>query len=160
MKFQLFICLLAFGLQATAQRTVRQEQMKLGLSGLFISGHRLTFDLLLFNHSPLGYLPQYFKFYIRERHLASRTALQDREIRPLSQPCPAEILPDSSRHIFLDFYQFSIPRTQELVIEVKEKNGYRNLALHIPGHRLLKMIHIKMGGNPSTCIHQKNQVYE
>jgi hypothetical protein len=147
MKTSLFFCLLTISLQASAQRTIKKDQMKLSLSGLFISGHTLSFDMLLFNRSLLGYEPQYVKFFIRERHIASRTAVQEREIHPLVPVKSSEVLADSSQQIILNFYQFTIPKTKELVITVKEKNGARDLALHIPGNRLLRMIRVKKEGD-------------
>jgi hypothetical protein len=91
----------------------------------------------------LGYEPQYIKFFIRERHIAARTAVQEKEIHPLDPLKASEILADSSQKIILNFYQFTIPNTKELVISVKEKNGARDLSLHIPGNRLLRMIREK-----------------
>lgn len=143
MKTSLFICLLAFSLQASAQRTIKKDQMKLSLSGLFISGHTLSFDMLLINRSLLGYEPQYIKFFIREKHIATRTAVQEKEIRPMFPVKSSEVLADSSQQIILNFYQFTISKTKELVISVKEKNGARDLSLHIPGNRLLRMIRMK-----------------
>jgi len=155
MKIRLFIGLLVLSLQVAAQRTIQQEQMKLGLSRLFVSGHMLTFDILLFNHSPLGYQPQYIKFFIRERHLMRRMAVQEREILPLYPMRPSEILADSSLHIMLLFHQFTVPRTKELVIAMKEKDGSRDLALHITGHRFMKMIRTTQKSDQHPFINEK-----
>ena len=160
MKTGLIICLAAFSLQVSAQRAFYKEQMKLSLTGLFISGHQLSFDLMLYNHSLLGYEPQYVKFFIRERHIVSRTAVQDREIHPLFGIKTSELPADSSQHIILNFYPFTVPDSKELVISVKEKNGARDLELHIPGHRLLRMIRKKSEEPNHISLINKNQVYE
>jgi len=138
MKINLCICLLLISLKGFPQRTIKKDQIKLSLSGLFICGHTLSFDLLLFNRSLLGYEPQYVKFFVREKHIVSRTAVQEREIHPMIQHKSLEIPPDGHEHIILNFYPFTIPRTKELVIAVKEKNGARDLALHITGQRFLR----------------------
>jgi hypothetical protein len=160
MKTGLIICLALFSLQASAQRAINKEQMKLSLTGLFISGHNLLFDLMLSNHSLLGYEPQYVKFFIRERHIVSRTAVQDREIHPLVRVKTSELPADSTQHIVLNFYPFTIPHTKELVITVREKNGARDLELHISGRRLLRMIRIKSEEPNHISLINKNQVYE
>jgi hypothetical protein len=160
MKISFFISLLVFSLQAPGQRTFQKDQMKLSLSGIFISGHTLSFDMLLFNRSLLGYEPQYIKFFVREKHIVRRTAVQYREILPLIPVKSLEIPPDSNQHIVLHFYAFTIPRTKELVIAVKEKNGARDLALHFSGHRLMKMIRLKSDVINPISIINKNQVYE
>lgn len=146
MKKSFFFFLLAFSLHAAAQRTIKKDQIKLCLSALYISGHVLSFDITLFNRSLLGYELQYIKFFIRERHIASRTAVQEREVYPLVEIHPIEILADGNQHFALDFNQFTIPKSKELVISVKERNGTRDLALHIQGHRFLKMIRLKNEG--------------
>ncbi len=143
MKIGIWICLVVWGLPGSAQRTIRKDQMKFSLSGLFIQGHTLSFEMEMSNHSLLGYTPQYIKFFIRERHIASRTAVQEREIQTLVPVSCPEISADSTQHFVYNFYQFTIPNTKELVITVKEKNGSRDLAIHISGHRLLKMIRVK-----------------
>lgn len=143
MKTGIWICLMAFVLQGSAQRTIRKDQMKFSLSGLFIEGHTLSFDMAIANHSLLGYTPQYIKFFIRERHIASRTAVQERELQTLVPVITQEITADSAQNFVYYFYQFTIPNTKELVIMVKEKYGARDLAIHISGHKLLKMIRIK-----------------
>jgi len=156
MKTLFFVCLITLGQKAVAQRTVRQDRIKLSLAGIFISGHILTFDFLVYNHSLLDYELQYIKFLIRERHLAIRTALQEREILPLSPITAFQLLSDTSQHLILQFSQFGIPRTQELIIVVKEKNGFRDLSLHISGHRFLKMIRTKNEEGPPVFNNQKN----
>lgn len=146
MKKSFFFFLLAFSLHVAAQRTITKDQIKLCLSGLYISGHVLSFDMMLINRSLLGYELQYIKFFIRERHITRRTAVQEREVHPLVQIHPVEILAEGNQHFALDFYQFTIPKTKELVISVKERNGARDLALHIQGHRFLRMVRLKNEG--------------
>ena len=143
MKICIWICLMSLMLQGSAQRTIRKDQMKFTLSALFIEGHTLSFEMEMINHSLLGYTPQYIKFFIRERHRPSRTAVQEREMQTLVPVITPEIIADSSQHFIYNFYQFTIPNTKELVIKVKEKYGARDLAIHISGHRLLKMIRVK-----------------
>jgi hypothetical protein len=143
MKIGIWICFMVCMLQGSAQRTIRKDQMKFSLSGLYIEGHTLSFNMAITNHSLLGYTPQYIKFFIRERHIASRTAVQERELQTLVPVITSEITADSAQYLVYNFYQFTIPNTKELVITVKEKYGARDLAIHISGHKLLKMIRVK-----------------
>jgi Domain of unknown function (DUF4138) len=160
MKKVLIICLVAFSMRVSAQRNITIDHVKLSLTGIFISGHTLSFDMMLFNHSLLGYEPQYIKFFIRERHVVTRTAVQEREIRPIALVKSSEIPADSSLHIILNFYPFTISDKKELVIAVKEKNGARDLELHIAGRRLLRMIRIRTEEPNNISLNNKNQVYE
>ena len=146
MKISIWICLMSLMLPGSAQRTIRKDQMKFTLTGLFIEGHTLSFEMEMINHSLLGYTPRYIKFFRRERHMPRRTAVQEREMQTLVPVNTPEITADSAKDYIYNFYQFTIPNTEELVITVKEKYGSRDLAIHISGHRLLKMIRVKNKG--------------
>jgi Domain of unknown function (DUF4138) len=134
------LSLLIISLHGYGQRKMKKDQMKLVLTEIFIHGDTLSFQMNLTNYSLLGYTPQYVRFFIRERHITTRTAHQEQEKIPLKKYAFAAIEAKDTLTINYDFYQFTIPKTKELVIAVKEKNGSRDLVLHIKGKRLLHMI--------------------
>ena len=114
----------------------RGEGMELYLENITISGHILDFDFRLYNHSMICYTPDYIKFFLRDKHKAKRTALQETEIIPLNANMPGAVAGQGRKEFSFSFEQFTIPRHKQLICQVSEQNGGRLLLLRI-GHRAL-----------------------
>jgi Domain of unknown function (DUF4138) len=142
MKTKLFVTpvLLLLSVTGWSQSSVKNEKMKFTLKTIHIVSDTFFVSLTLINQSLVGYHPSYFKFYIRDRHIAKRTAVQEKEVLPLRPVELTEVKAKSEKNIFLRLFAFTIPKTKELVIEVAEKYGSRTMSLHIPGQRLLKLV--------------------
>jgi Domain of unknown function (DUF4138) len=143
MKTVLGIVLWMLTIPVYSQTCIKKNQIKFKLYGVFIKGDTLSFETALFNRSLIGYEPQYIRFFIRDRHIVTRTAVQERELNPLTPVGRFQIQARSSTDLIFDFHPFTIPETKELVISIKERNGSRDLMLHISGGRLLRMIQKK-----------------
>ena len=114
--------------------------MKFTLKTIYVVQDTFYVNLILINQSLVGYHLSYLKFYIRDRHIAKRTAVQEMELLPVPPVELMEVKAKSEKNIFLRLFAFTIPKTKELVIEAAEKNGSRTMSLHIPGHKLLKLV--------------------
>jgi len=140
MKSILAISLLILSVQGFAQKTAKIDHIKFKLNRITVYADTLFFEMNVANHSLLNYKIQYVKFFIRDRHITTRTAVQEQEIFPLGANKVSLIAADSSVDLALDFSQFSIPKTKELLISLKERKGSRDLILRIKGKKLLRMI--------------------
>jgi len=119
-------------------RTIRHEKMELTLQGVYLRDSLLWLSLRLENQSPIGYKPEYMRWCIRDRKQQRRTAIQEVPLRPM-YVSPAEVLPgDSSRVLLAAFRPFALPHDKELVLQLAEGNGARELMMKIGGKQLLK----------------------
>jgi conjugative transposon TraN protein len=114
------------------------ELMKLSLNGIYIDKGLLWFKMNLSNHSLIGYRPDYFKFFIQDKHKAKRTAEQRTELEPIYQIGMPVVNGNSKKSFVFAFDQFTLPKGKRLVCQVSEQNGGRLLKLHLDHKALLK----------------------
>ncbi len=120
-------------------KRVKHERMILTLQAIYLHDSLLWLRFLLENHSPIGYKPDYIRWCIRDRHEQRRTAIQELPLKPVYSS-PPEVLPgDSSRIMLAAFQPFSLPGDKELVVQMAEGNGARELGIKIRQHQLLKV---------------------
>ena len=116
----------------------RTEGMELDLQGLYLQDSLLWIALRWANHSPIGYVPDYYRWVIRDKRSFRRTAQQELPLQPLYTPPLATIDGDSTVNQWTGFRPFALAKDKELVLEIGEKNGGRTLTLVIDHKRLLK----------------------
>jgi hypothetical protein len=143
MKTLITLLLICFSLVGFSQRSAKSGHVRFRLSEIVIDHDTLCFATTLSNNSLLGYTPMYVQFIIRDRHKATRTAVQEKELYPLMPFQTMTIFAKSSLGFIFLFKQFTLPETKELVILIKERNGSRDMRLHIPGAKLMRMIKSK-----------------
>lgn len=105
------------------------EGLDLGLQGIYLKDDVLWFALSVRNSSAITYTPEYTRWFIRDRRVFRRTALQELPITPICQPEQPAIVGDSTQLSWTGFRPFSLTKNKELVIEIGEKNGGRILQL-------------------------------
>lgn len=116
----------------------QQQNMRLSLRGIYLDQQTMWFTLQLENSSLIHYVPDYVRFFIRDRKRAKRTAIQESELQPLHSDTESIIYGQSSGEILLAFVPFTIPATKELIIQVRERNGGRSLLLPVKYKTILK----------------------
>jgi hypothetical protein len=116
----------------------RTEGMWLDLQGIYLQDSLLWIALRWNNHSPIGYVPDYYRWVIRDKRSFRRTAQQELPLQPLYTPPLAPIGGDSTASQWTGFHPFALAKDKELVLEIGEKNGGRTLTLVIDHKRLLK----------------------
>jgi conjugative transposon TraN protein len=120
------------------QRSTSSEEMKTALKGIYIRDHLLWFKIDIQNNSMIDYSPEYIRFFIRDKHQAKRTAVQETELTPRWQT-PGKCIPGEGKVSYIfGFPAFTIARQKKLVIQVSERNGGRILNLTIPAKAILK----------------------
>jgi conjugative transposon TraN protein len=118
-------------------RKTSSQQMKLILRGLYLKDHLMWFRLEIKNHSELDYQPEYFRFYVKERHAGKRTAVQETELYPAWRTPDEPIVGQGTRAFVFAFPVFTIDRHKHFVLQISEKNGGRLLILLIGNKTLL-----------------------
>ncbi|HLZ88128.1 MAG TPA: conjugative transposon protein TraM [Puia sp.] len=126
----------------------RTEGMELRLRHLLIRDSCLWFGVEWRNHSPIVYTPAYARWYIRDRRVFRRTALQEQTLEPVYPTVLPIVGNDSAEHSFTGFRPFALAKDKELVLEVGEKGGGRTLILVIPSKQILKAKNDEKGNQP------------
>lgn len=117
----------------------KHSDVTLALSGIYIRDEALYVQLSLENSSQINYDISQFRFYIKDKSQAKRTASQEQEIRPLKFTGNTEIIRGNSRQtVVVVLPKFTIPDKKYLAVQLMEKNGGRNLLLKIKNKTLVK----------------------
>jgi conjugative transposon TraN protein len=116
----------------------REQKMRLSLESIWLANKAMWLALQLQNKSLIDYKPDYVRFFVRDKKRGKRTALQEREITPLYGKSDSAVAGEQLQKVVFAFQPFTIPKTQELVIQVGEQNGGRSLVLSVSHRVLLK----------------------
>lgn len=118
----------------------RKDKMIFLVKGIYIKDNKLLFQTEISNQSNIDYDIDFLKFSIKNKKRFKKSISQETEIIPIS------ILSDATniikagnqpiQKVFV-FDKFTIPDKKELVIDLWEKNGDRNLAIAVSGQSLL-----------------------
>ncbi len=112
------------------------QRMHLSLQGIWLKDSMQWLLLRLGNYALIDYTPDYVRFFVRDQKRGKRTAVQETEITPLYADAAHMVGGGQHQEYVFAFQPFTIPSTQELVVQIGERNGGRALVLHI-GHRSL-----------------------
>lgn len=119
--------------------TTKHQRMKAALQGVYLHKDVVWFKFLVKNKSLIGFEPGKVRFLIKDKIKTKRTSIQEREIYPLfTYPCPS-IKGNSKNNIIIGLSPFTIPKNQELIIQVEEKNGGRSLYFNLSHKVVLKV---------------------
>lgn len=117
----------------------KKYDMAMALNGIYVHGDVLYFQVLLTNTSDLGYDTDQFRIYIRDKKRTKRSARQELEIVPVhTEGNPKRVEGKSENTVVLAFDKFTIPDKKELVLEVMERNGGRNLSIQVNNKHIVK----------------------
>lgn len=115
-----------------------EQKMLLRLQGIYLLHNTMCFRFNLRNSSQVDYMPDYVRFFIRDKKRSKRTAVQETEVLPLYATTHKPIPGLQGETFVMAFAPFTIPDTKELVMEVGETNGGRSLVMHITHRQLVK----------------------
>jgi len=118
------------------------EGMDIDLMGIYLMDETLWFSLVMHNRTPIGYVPEYIRWYVRDRQVMKRTAVQEIALKPTCQPELRPLEGDSSRFSWTGFFPFTLSKDKQLVLEIGEKGGGRTLTLEINHKQILKTIRL------------------
>lgn len=116
------------------------NQLSLRAGSVGYQNETLFFPLHIANKSNVTYDIDFVKFYIQDKKVAKRTAEQAIEITPIYVYNGAQQKIDAQgklEKVFI-FKKFTIPDKKQLIIELYEKGGGRNIKLMLANSDLLK----------------------
>lgn len=116
----------------------RNEGVELRLKAILVRDGCVWFGLEWENRSPMGYRPGYTRWYVRDRRAFRRTAVQEVAREAVAASTFPGMVGDSACYSWTGFPAFAMAKGKELVLEVGEKGGGRNLELVISSRELLK----------------------
>jgi conjugative transposon TraN protein len=119
-------------------RSIEDQDIKLKLKGIYLTENQIWFRLELRNYTQVTYRIESLRFYVRDKNQTKRTARQELEKEPVWY---------SSQKMLFGFPLFTIDRSKQLIIQLRETNGGRNLSLKIPAKLLLKSKFISQSKN-------------
>ena len=115
--------ILIAGEKSFLNKRIRTQQIKARLQGIYLKDHLCWFRLEINNASEIDFEPEYSQFFIRFRHSARRTAMQDIQMNPNWQKDKKRISGHSRDTLVFAFPSFIIDRHKNLIIQIGEKNG-------------------------------------
>jgi conjugative transposon TraN protein len=119
-------------------KSATTEGMKAVLKGIFIKEQLMWFKIEIENSSPIDYEPDFIKFYIKDRRVPKRTAVQETELPPTWRTTN-KLIPGQGKISFIfGIPAFTIDRQKKLLIQISEKNGGRELTILVKAKTLLK----------------------
>lgn len=119
-------------------RSTRQQKIQLSLQSIYTAGSSMWFNLRLKNNSLIDYRPEYVRFFLQDKKRAKRTAVQQTELQPLYLESTQGVNRKQVTEMVAGFMPFTIPKTQQLIVQVAEQNGGRLLTLRVRHSAILK----------------------
>lgn len=121
-------------------RVVKREskyKMTLTLNGVYVVNDIIFYHFTIKNKSNLNYDVDFLRLFIEDKARIKRTASQAVDVKPLCLFGNAKrINANSTNNLVIALDKFTIPNARQLMIELYEQNGGRNLNLAI-GSRII-----------------------
>jgi len=119
----------------------RSYDMEAKVSGIYIKGQVIYYQLSLINTSPIDYDINFLRFYIRDKKRSKRTASQENEMVPLYVTGNTTTVKGCSHNtIVVALEKFTVPDAKFLAIEINEHSGGRHLLLKVHNNKIIKAI--------------------
>ncbi|TRW22018.1 conjugative transposon protein TraN [Flavobacterium zepuense] len=113
--------------------------IEFSVDGFFIGGDIIYCRVTVENHTNIGYDIDQLRFFIRDLQKAKRTATQEIEVTPVHiENNAASIKAQSQQTIVFALPKFTIPDKKYLAAQLVEKNGGRQLEVHVKNRQLIQ----------------------
>src|SRR5690606_3288293 len=125
---------------------LRKDKVILLLKHIFESQDKLALLVSAYNTGNLNYDIEFIKFFIRNKQRLRKTSVQEIELTPIySHMVPDRIASSADDDSFcFVFDKFTLADDKELVVEIWEKNGERNLQMEIPAKNILSATNFEL----------------
>ena len=119
----------------------REGGVEATVTGLYIKGDVLYYQLSLRNRSPIDYDIAYLRFSIRDKKRPKRTAIQEVDLAPLHVAGNASrVNATSSSTVVVALEKTTLPADKFVAIAIGEKAGGRHLSLKVKGTTILRAL--------------------
>ena len=116
-------------------------EMQLLVTGIYIKGNAVFYQLCLRNESAIDYDIDFLRFFIRDKRKGRRTAIQENECKPLYTAGNArQVQSHSAVALVVVLEKFTIPDAKYMGLEVHERNGGRHLEVRIRNGKIIRAI--------------------
>ena len=119
-------------------QSTREGRLQLVLEGIYLRDRLMWFRFRMVNHSSIDFAPDYSRWFIRDRHVLARTAIQEVPVVPVVAGLPAVVPGGATRTFFIGFQPFALRADKELVWQVGERDGARLLVMPVEAKEILK----------------------
>lgn len=116
----------------------KKHQMRLKLQRIFIKDDVLFLSYAVKNSSQIRYDPAFLRFYISDKKLARRTAVQETEVFPLYLQELKAVEGGKEHTIVAAFEKFTIADDKVFTTELMEGGGDRNLRCRLKQRKMLQ----------------------
>jgi hypothetical protein len=112
--------------------------MELTLQGIYLRDGLLWMSFQLKNETRIAYRTDYLRCIIRQKKRMKRMAVQEMTVQAVIEQMPPVVAGDSVVPVLLGFRPFTLSRAHQLVIQLAEREGGRDLELLVRPGLLLK----------------------
>lgn len=117
---------------------VRKGSVNFSVWNVYVRNNTLFMHLQLHNKSSINYDIDFIKYYITDKKMMKKTAMQETVIDPLFQNgYSPDVKSKSKMDWVVAFDKFTIPEDRQFVIEIQEKNGGRHFKFVVPASNIL-----------------------
>jgi len=115
--------------------------IKLIVEGLFVHESLFFFKIKIENGTNINYDISQLRLFIKDQKKAKRTASQENEIVQLYVHNPTSLIRGNIEGtVVIAVPKFTIPDKKEMILQVMEKNGGRNLEVRVRHKAILKAV--------------------
>ena len=116
-------------------------EMKVKVTGIYIKGNVIFYQLRIENRSSVDYDIGLLKFFIRDQKRGRRTAVQENEVIPLYVAGNTKVVKGNAVNtVVIALNKFTIPDRKFLGIQILENNGGRNLQMRVRNNKIIKAV--------------------
>ncbi len=120
-------------------RLDKKDGVHLELGGIYVRDQVMYYQFRIRNNTALSYDLSQFRFTIRDKRQAKRTAIQEQPLPILFALDKTErIEGGQSQQIIIALPKRTIPDKKVLLVQLMEENGGRNLSIRLHNRHLIK----------------------
>lgn len=109
------------------------------VKGIYIKNDIIYYQVEIINKSSIDYDFDFLHCYLSDKKKVKRTAIQENKISPvITVGNTKSIKANSNAIIVLAIKKFTIPNGRQLVIDIHEKDGGRNLLMKVGNNKLIR----------------------
>lgn len=126
-------------------RLDQKDGVRLQLGGIYVKDQVMYYQFQIQNNTALSYDLSQFRFVLRDRKQAKRTAIQEQVLPVLFALDKTERIPGGqSQQIIIALPKRTIPDKKILLVQLMEENGGRHLSIRLHNRHLIKARPIEM----------------
>jgi conjugative transposon TraN protein len=131
----------------TSGITDKSGGVTLQVRGLFVHENLFFFKIKIKNSTNINYDISQLRLFIKDQKKAKRTASQENEIVQSYVHNPRSLVRGNSEEtVVIAVPKFTIPDKKEMILQVMEKDGGRNLEVRVRHRAILKAVPLNLSG--------------